>query len=341
MNALAESPQMPALSSAHKAAVILAALSPETASAIVQEISDAQLRVFAIAFGDLKSVPAPLLQAVAKEFVAEVERSSSELAGGVAAAKRMLESLAEADRVNRILSELHGGGSQSVWKRLCAVPLDRILPYLKAQRLPVAAAIVTKLPFENAASILSAADGDFAHALLSALSQGGAPSEQIEEAIAAAVEEELLRPLANSPTDDGVNEVVGEILNFLPSAKRDAFLDHLDAEAPKIGAAVRKSIVTFQDLHLRVSEAGVAALMRLVEKDTLLAALKHGRTNAAETASFLLSNVSKRMAEQYQAEMNEMADLSDEDGEAAQRNVMKTVRELANKGELKIAPLPQ
>lgn len=330
----------PAFTQAHKAAVILAALNPETASAIVQEISDAHLRAFAIAFADLKSVPAPLLHAVAQEFISEVERSASELAGGVAEAKRMLESLAEADRVNRILSELHGGGSQSVWTRLASTQPELLVPYLMTQRLPIAAAILAKLPFDHAAAILSVADAEFAHRLLSELSRGRPPAAEVFDAIASAIEEEFLKPLANAPSTDGVNEIVGEIINYLPSAKRDAFLSHLDAEDAAIGAAVRKSVLTFQDLHVRLPEAGAAALLRAVEKETLLAALKFGRTNASLTVDYLLANVSKRMAEQYAEEMTGMPDLSEEEGETAQRLMMKTVRELAKAGEIKLAPPP-
>lgn len=341
MKELARMGAPPTMSKAHKAAVILATLSAETASAIVQEISDAHLKAFARAFSELKSVPATLLHAIAQEFVSEVERSQNELAGGVAEAKRMLEMLAEEDRVNRVLSELHGGGVASVWSRLAAVKSELILPYLRNQRTPIAAAIISKLPFEQAAAILSAADPAFSHELLVELSHGGGPRPEIFDSIALAIEQEFLKPLAFAPAANGVNEIVGEIINFLPSAKRDAFLSHLDNEDATIAAAVRKSVLTFQELHLRLPEAGAGSLLRAVEKDELLTALKFGRSNASQTVDFLLANVSKRMAEQYAEEMNAMDDLSEEDGESAQRKLVNAVRRLVREGEVKLNPPPE
>jgi flagellar motor switch protein FliG len=340
MKDLARLASPPPLTQAHKAAVILAALNSETASSIVQEISDAHLKAFARAFSEMKSVPAPLLHAIAQEFVAEVERSQSELAGGIAEAKRMLASLAEEDRVNRILAELHGGGSNSVWNRLATVSASQLLPYLQAQRTPIAAAILSKLPFDQAATLLAAADAGFSRELLAELARGKGPSSEVSDAIAAAIEEEFLKPLAFERDGDGVNEIVGEIINFLPSAKRDEFLAHLDAEDRQMGAAVRKSVLTFQDLHLRLPEAGAAALLRAVEKETLLAALKFGRANAAQSVDFLMANVSKRMAEQYAEEIAAMPDILEADGEAAQRELMKVVRRLAKDGEVKLSPPP-
>jgi flagellar motor switch protein FliG len=330
----------PPLTKAHKAAVILAALSAETASSIVQEVSDAHLKAFARAFAELKSVPPQLLHAIAREFVAEVERSSSELAGGIEEAKRILSALTEEDRVNRILAELSGGGSQSVWSRLAIMKTEALQPYIEAQRTPIAAVILSKLPFDVAAGVLGTAAPDFSKAVLAELSRGASPSQEIVDAIAGVVEQEFLKPLAAKPASDGAGEIVGEIINFLPMAKRDAFLAHLDAEDPKIAANVRKAVLTFQDLHLRLPEAGAAALLRAVDKDVLLKSFKHGKVNAPQTVDFLFANISKRMAEQYAEEIAALPDLSEADGEAAQREIMKVVRKLSKNGEVKLSPAP-
>ena len=328
------------LTKAHKAAVILAALSSETASAIIQEISDAHLKAFARAFSDLKAVPAPLLHVIAQEFLSEVERSSAELVGGMEETKKMLASLAEGDRVNRILSELHGGGSSSVWKRLSVTKPEQLLPFLQTQRQPIAAAIISKLDFEQAAGIFSIADPQYAHTLLTELARGKPPSDEALENLALAIEEDFLKPQAAAPSKEGVNEIVSEIINFLPSPKRNAFLHHLDTEDKEIAQAVRRAILTFQDLHLRLNETGASALLRDIEKDALIKALQYGQTNAPETVAFLMANVSKRMADQYSEEISAADPLSEEDGERAQRLIMRKLRDLAHSGEVKLSPPP-
>lgn len=336
----AVSPLHASLSRAHKAAIILATLNPDTAGAIIQEISDTHLKAFARAFGDLKAVPAQALLAVAQEFAAEVERSSTELSGGAVEAKKMLESLAEEDRANRILAELHGGGAESVWKRLSSVNPEQLLAYLQAQRKPVAATIISKLDFEHAAAVFSIADSQFAHSLLTELARGRAPSHEAEAELARAIEEDFLKPLAGAPVAGGVGELVGEIVNCLPSSKRDAFLAHLDSEDPEVGQAVRRAVLAFQDLHSRLTEAGASTLLRQCERDQLIKALRHGQKNAPETVRFLMANVSKRMAEQYAEDMGAMAELPEEVGESAQLDLMKMVRGLVRAGEIKLTPPP-
>jgi len=324
------------ITKAHKAAVILASLSSETASAIVNDISDAHLRAFAKAFSELKSVPPQLLQAIANEFVEEVRTSSASFAGGIDEARRMLAELTEEERVNRVLSELAGGGASSVWTRINDIDEEMLAEYIQAQRLPVAAAIVAKLSYQKTADVLAFAEAEFSQKVLLELARKSPPGEAVMEAIAEAVDEELLKPLANKPQASNAGAVVGEIINCLPGAKRDAFMGHLTEVDPEIGAAVKKAILLFEDLHERVPESGVPVVMREVDQDIMLAAMKFGKTNAEKTVEFLFGNISKRMAEQYREELEEMDDISETEGEKAQRSFTSVVRGLVAADEIKL-----
>ena len=225
----------------HKAAIILASLSAEAASQIVDDISDAQLRAFAKAFSELKSVPPQLLHAIATEFVGEVQRTGTELTGGIDEARNVLGQLTEEERVNRIFSELAGGGETSVWVRLEALDDKTIADYVQAERMPVAASILSKLSLEKTAEVLSFADADFAKTVLLEMARKQPPSDTVYAQIAAAIEQQLLKPLATQPAaSHNAGEVVGEIINLLPAEKRDAFLDYLQETDSEVGAAARK-----------------------------------------------------------------------------------------------------
>jgi len=330
--AAADAPITPA----HKAAIILATLSPETAKGIVDDISDAQLRAFAKAFSELKSVPPQLLHAIAAEFVAEVERASNALAGGIEEVKRVLEGLAEEDRVNRIIGELHGGGAGSVWSRLESANDNALGEYLAQQRLQIAAIILSKLSFEKTASVLETTDQEFAKRVLLELSRHKPPPDEVIDIIAGVIDKEFLTPLANVPDTGNSGRIVGEIVNFLSSEKRDTLIAYLEETDPEVGKEVRKAVLTFEELHQRLPEAALPALMRALDKDDLLMAIKHGQTSAPETVDFLFANISKRMVEQYKEELSELADPTIKEGEDAQRKFISVVREMVADGDVKL-----
>jgi flagellar motor switch protein FliG len=330
----------PQITRAHKAAIILAALGPDAARAIVSEISDAHLKAFAKAFGDLKSVPPQLLHAVAREFLGEVDRIGSELAGGAAEATRLLAAFAGEDRVARILGESSGGGASAIFARLEVAEPQALAAYLAGQRPAVAGLALSRLSAEKIAAVIDAAEPAFAQIALIELSKKREGSPEVLEAIAAGIESDFLAPLAKAPSAGGAAAIVTEIVNCLPADKREALLEYLEGQDAETARAVKKALIIFEDLHERLPESAPPIVLREVDKETLLRAVKHGRTNAPETVAFLFGAISKRMVEQYEEEIAALPELSPKEGEDAQRKLTGAVRRLAAAGTIKLKPPP-
>ncbi|GJL92844.1 FliG C-terminal domain-containing protein [Hyphococcus sp.] len=344
----------------HKAAIVLASLSAEAAASIVDDMSDNELRVFAKAFSELKTVSPQTLQAVAEEFLSEVAHENHDLSGGSDEARRVLGMLTQEDRAERILSDVSGGGasgegsSSAVWPRIEKVENERLAEYVQAQRMPIAAAILAKLSYEKAAGVLDLTEGDYHQKILVEIARKKPPSAEAVDAIANVLEEEFLKQAASAGEEEAEDEegeapkpknnagaAVGEIINFLPGSKRDAFLEHVKAADPDIGAEVRKAVLTFEELHTRMPASGATALLRDLDREVMLKAVKYGETNAQETVEFLFGNISKRMVEQYKEELAEMETPSETDGETAQREATTAVRALVKAGEFKLIEIKE
>ena len=340
---------------AHKAAIILASLSAESAAAIVDEMSDDELRNFAKAFSDLKTVSPQLLEVVAEEFLAAASSpEQNDLAGGSDEARRVLTLMAKEERADRILADMGGGGESAVWSRVEKVEDEELAQYVQAQRMPIAATILSKLSYEKTAAVLNLAEAEYAQKVLLEIARKKPSSPDALEAISNVLEEELLRAAPSAAEDEDGDEEpapaaakgnagakVGEIINYLPGVKRDALLEHFKEADPEVGAEVRRAVLTFEELYVRMPASGATALLRDLDREVLLKAIKYGETNAQETVEFLFGNISKRMVEQYKEELAEMETPSEEDGEAAQREVTSVVRQLVNDGEFKLVPLKE
>lgn len=330
----------PKITRAHKAAIILAALGPEAAREIVGEIGDAQLKAFAKAFADLQSVPPQLLHSVAREFLLEVERIGSEIAGGAAEARRLLVALAGEERAARMLADGKNSDPSAVLARLEAIESGAVAAYLAKQRPAVAAIVLSRLSAEKTASILDAGEAAFAQAALIELSKKRDASDEAVAAIAAGIEADFLAPRAGTPSPGAAAGLVTEIVNCLPALKRDALLGYLERQDVETAQAVRKALIVFEDLHRRLPEAAVPILIRNVNNETLLKAVKHGRVNAPDTVKFLFGAISKRMVEQYEEAIGAMPEITPDEGEAAQRSMLSSLRKLAAAGAVKLLPPP-
>ncbi|WP_428408226.1 FliG C-terminal domain-containing protein [Hyphococcus sp.] len=341
---------------AHKAAIVLASLSAEAAAEIVDEMSDDELRNFAKAFSELKTVSPQLLEAVAEEFLAAASSpEQTDLSGGSDEARRVLTMMAKEERAERILADMGGGGDSAVWTRVEKVDDEVLAQYVQAQRMPIAATILSKLSYEKTAAVLNLADAEYSQKVLLEVARKKPSSPDAIEAIANVLEEELLKPAPGASAEEEGDEdapaaaapkgnagaKVGEIINYLPGVKRDALLEHFKQIDPEVGAEVRRAVLTFEELYTRMPASGATALLRDLDRDVLLKAIKYGEGNAPETVEFLFGNISKRMVEQYKEELAEMETPSEEDGEGAQREVTTTVRELVAAGEFKLIPLKE
>lgn len=326
------------MTSAQKAAIILASLGAEVAGPVLQAIGDRGLTAFVDAIGRLKSVPAAIRQQVVIEFISEVERRKGALPGGAEEARRILAAIGDEARIARILGDQasapDSGSEASVWERLKAAPEAAFVEYLASLPAPAAALILRQLPFEKIAALMSVAEPAAAKEIMTALSRENAVGFELIKALGEAVETDFLKPFEKKPQKPKVSEIANEVVGLLPASRRDELLRHLESQDPEVAAAIRAALVTFEDLPDKLDEAGAAALLRGVDKPTLLAAFVFGRKNAPQTVDFLLANVSKRMAEQYAEEMKEMAEVDEAEGEAAQRKICSETRRLLRSGEI-------
>ena len=347
-NALVKAGGAREITKAQKAAIVLASLNEEAAKEIVGDITDEELRSFATAFSELKDVPPDMLQTIAAEFLEEAQQSANVLSGGSEEARRVLTAVAEEDRIERVMSGQPVAAapvdSAEVWERVEGYDDKSLAEYIEGERLPVAATILSMLSIDKTAAVLTHADSEFSKTVLLELARRTAPAAQAVSDIAAAIDEALFQVSDSAPSEgsSGPNAgaMVGEIINFLPSEKRDAFMTYLSAADAEVGKEAQKSIITFESLYQRVPEAAAPALLREIAQDVMMTALKFGETNAEETVNFLLGNISKRMAEQYREELAEKGEIEQEDGEAAQREFIKVMRRMVDNGEFELNELP-
>jgi len=116
-------------------------------------------------------------------------------------------------------------------------------------------------------------------------------------------------PLNGAPdlSKDPRLEEVGEILGSLPRSLRDAALKKLDEADIDRASAVRKALLSLEDIPHRLPTRGVQTVFREVEPEILLAGLAAASQDVPEASDFLLGNISQRMADQYR---DNMANLS-------------------------------
>ncbi len=321
------------LSAAEKAAVILAALGPEAAGPVIERVGDRHLRAFARAYANLTKIPQAELIAVIEEFVASLGSGAGEaLEGGAAAARALLGKFKDNDELNRLMGELDAE-TKTVWQRLEEANETALVSYLNRQKPQALAVILSKLDVEKASRLLGCFDPELAQDIIIRLAQPIKIGEDAAAILALSIDKEFLTPLKFVGKTPKPGEIIGALMNNLPSERRAEILSFIMTNTPDIVKDMRKTMLTFPDLPIRVPATAIPNILRSIDPDTFLKAVKYGRENAPRTVDFIFANISQRMVQQYEEQLGAMTQVSKADAEAAQAAFMSSVRAAATAGE--------
>lgn len=285
--------------------------------------------------GNLRLVDRETLNAIAGEFMEDLERVGLTAPGNVLGALDALSDQISPAAASRLRQEAQLLGADP-WSQVTALPTEELVPILDQESVEVAAVILSKLPVAKAAELLGKLPGDRARRITFAVSQ----TSEIKPQAVARIGKALAGSYCSSPPPAFANppvQRVGAILNSSVAATRDSVLEGLGTEDPEFAEKVRKAIFTYENIPERIEGSDIPALSREIDAGIFLAALTYGRDlggPTAEATEFILGNLSKRMAESLREQMDGHKKLRKTEGEAALGDVIAAIRAAVDTGTI-------
>lgn len=322
-----------------KAALVIAALGPEAAGPIIERIEHKHLRAFAKAYAQLQTIPRESLLEIVEEFVSRLSTNDNELKGGFDQTRELLNHFISSDELTRLMDDINVPGGQTVWEKLDRTDDEVFAKYLASQNVQSIAVVLSRINTEKASTILGLLDADLAQQVVVRLSRPLQVRSEVLRTLSDMIEKEFLAPLRNSSKGRNPGEMIGAMLNNIASDKRDSLLSFISSAVPDIVGDVKKSMLTFQELAERVQPNAVPMVVKELDESVFLNAVKLGRKNAVESVEFIFKNISQRMAQQYEEQLEAIQNLSVKDGEAAQAVFMTMVRKLVASGDIALVEL--
>ncbi|NOZ87029.1 MAG: flagellar motor switch protein FliG [Deltaproteobacteria bacterium] len=290
------------LSGPQRAALFLLSLGEEQAVEVLKRMSSREIRDLAKSVESLRVVEPSVIKKVQGEFLDFVGTSGLALLARSTFLKMADKALGEkASDVLGCLDEASPSDRECNGFEVVSEIDDKTLATLiRTEQPQTIALILAHTTPEKAARILAELEEDTQVEVVRRM----ALLEPISMEVVGEVADTLIQQitaLGNGarPMEVGGLKVTADVVNQMPKIEEKVILDRLEEDEPDLAEQIRQLKFTFDDLT-SVDDRGIQTLLREVDTDTLLLALK---TASDEMKEKIFKNMSKRAAEMLKEDL--------------------------------------
>lgn len=327
----------PALSRRQKAAIVVRLLLAEGATLPLGNLPETLQAELTTQIAGMSFIDRTTLREVVEEFASELDAIGLSFPGGLEGALKVLEGAINPDLAARLRAQSGQLWDDDPWDAIAAIQASRLTAILERESSEVGAVVLSKLPIARAAEILGSLPGPDARRLTLAVSETSDIAPPIVARIGLALAAELRAEPPRAFATAAV-ERLGAILDVSAGPTREDVLTGLAEEDEDLAERVRRAIFTFADIPSRLERRDVPALARALDQADLIRAVAGAREPGPKaTAEFLLESLPVRMADTIREGAAETGEIAAAEAEAAQIAVVRTLREMLDRGELRLA----
>ena len=312
------------------AAILLMSLGEEDAAEVFRHLAPREVQALGETIARLKSVSRERVDSVLEKFSTDAGDRSLLVADTDGYVRNVLRKALGEEKasllIGRILQRSDVGGIESLkWMDASAVA-----ELLRQEHPQIVAAILVHLDADQASAVLKAFGERQRNEVLVRI----ATLDGIQPVALQDLNEVLGKVLAGgdkvSKSSLGGVKTAAEIINLLGGSIETSVLDYIREADAELAQRLVDSMFTFDDLQ-KIDDRGIQALLREVQSESLVVALK-GST--PEMRDKVFRCMSTRAAETLREDLEVRGPVRVSEVEAEQKEILKVVRRLVDEGQI-------
>jgi flagellar motor switch protein FliG len=321
------------LTGKQKAAILLISMGREASSKVFNNLPDEEIEQLTLAIANVHKVDNTEKEEVLKEFHEMCIAQDYLAMGGISYAQDVLESALGKDRAKEIIHRLTSQLQVKPFDFARRVDAMQIYQYLQNEHPQTIALVLAHLDPQQASMILSSLPED----LQSDVARRIALLEQTSPDVIKEVENILEQKLAATVSQDfsvvgGIESIVS-ILNGVDRKAEKTILEQLGMKDSELVEEIKKRMFVFEDI-INLDRRAIQRIIQEVENSDLLLAMKAA---SPEVKKVIFENMSNRMVETFEEEMQYLGPVRVKDVEDAQGRIVSVIRRLEDSGEVVMA----
>jgi flagellar motor switch protein FliG len=237
------------------------------------------------------------------------------------------------DKANLLIDRILQGGDVAGIESLKWMDPSAVAELLRNEHPQIVAAILVHLDFEQSSTVLKC----FTERQRNEVVVRIATLDGIQPSALKDLNEVMSKVLAGGEklrkASLGGVKTAAEIINMLGSSVETSVLDYIREADNELAQKIMDNMFTFDDLD-KLDDKGIQSLLREVQSESLVIALKGASPELREK---VFRNMSTRAAETLREDLESRGPVRLSEVEAEQKELLKTVRRLADEGQIVLA----
>ncbi|HQT00033.1 MAG: flagellar motor switch protein FliG [Hydrogenophilales bacterium 16-64-46] len=313
------------------AAVLMLALGEEGAAEVMKYLGPREVQKLGEAMTSMKSIPQERVEQVLNDF-SEVAASNSTL--GLDSDEYIRSVLTKAlgdDKASSLLNRILGGtGDASGIESLKWMDGESVADLIHNEHPQTIATILVHLDSDHACEIM----GCFTERLRNDVLLRIATLNGVQPTALRELNDVLAKLLsgggAAKKQSMGGTRVAADILNYMSGNNEASAMEYLKSYDPDMAQKIMDEMFVFENI-LEIDDRGIQLILREVQSDSLIVALKGANEELREK---IFKNMSQRAAEMMREDLESKGPVKLSEVEAQQREILTVIRRLADEGQL-------
>jgi flagellar motor switch protein FliG len=314
------------------AAILLMSLGEHEASEVFKHLNPKEVQGIGETIARMKSVPRDRIETVMDNFEKVAASEHMLVEDSNEYVKAVLRRALGDDKANLLIDRILQGSDITGIEGLKWMDPQSVAELLRNEHPQIVAALLVHLEFEQAAEVLKLLTERQRNEVLVRI----ATLDGIQPAALRDLNDVMSKVLAGGDrqkkTSLGGVKAAAEIINTLGNAIETSVLDFVREADADLAQKIQDNMFTFDDVE-RIDDKGIQALMKEVQSESLIVALKGAST---ELRDKILRNMSSRAAETMKEDLESRGPVRLSEVESEQKEILKIVRRLVDEGQIVI-----
>jgi len=321
------------LTNTQRAAVLMLLLGEDLASNIISYLDPKEVQELGAAMVSVADLSQEAVNAVLDQFVDMLKKQTSLSLGTTDYVETVLKRALGPDKAASVLSRIMPNRASRGLEILQWMDARAIAEMIRGEHPQVTAIILSVLESEVAADVLGFLPEESRPEVVQRVASLDTVQPSAMEELETIMKAQFSNNASSSSSSFGGVKAAAKIMNFTKVELESAIMQGVGQIDEELALRIQDNMFSFENLAT-VDNRGIQALMRAVEPDLLMIALK-GATEEVKTK--FLDNMSSRARGMFVDDMESKGPLRMTEVEDAQKKVMRQARKLSEKGELILA----